>query len=187
MCTSACYSASSLALRLVSGFGWACLDPAGTAVVAALGLWPRAPAAALARCRLLPMHGGLVPCLYLHGPGGSTCAGPGYCWPAGFPPPGSCEVTALVRVTARRPGRPGRGTQVTLYVFVAPPATQGLGCRTGGEVRGPVARAARPGAARASPSEGVEVVTPAAPSALQLESDCYPRRKQPVHPNKYLK
>jgi len=96
-------------------------------------------------------------------------------------------VTALVRVTARRPGRPGRGTQVTLYVFVAPPATQGLGCRTGGEVRGPVARAARPGAARASPSEGVEVVTPAAPSALQLESDGYPRRKQPVHPNKYLK
>ncbi len=117
------------------------------------------------------------------GPGGSTGAGPGYCKPAGTLP-GSCEVTALDRVTARRPGRPGCCKQVTLYVFVAPPATHGLGCRAGGEVRGPVARAARPGASRTSPAEGVEVVTPAAPSALQLESDGYPRRKQPVHPNK---
>ena len=39
----------------------------------------------------------------------------------------------------------------------------------------------RPAPARA---EGVEVVAPAAPSAPPLESDGYPRRKQPVHPNR---
>ncbi len=41
----------------------------------------------------------------------------------------------------------------------------------------------RPAQAQA---EEVEVVAPPAPSALPLESDGYPRRKQPVHPNTHL-
>ena len=113
-------------------------------------------------------------------------------------------MSALVRVTARQQSqlavtvrcwtrvtveaRGSHSTQVTLYVFVAPPATHGLDSGPGSRgVQGP--RRGRPTLVRPAPAraEGVEVVAPAAPSAPPLESDGYPRRKQPVHPNRYIR
>ena len=81
--------------------------------------------------------------------------------------------------------RGSHGAQVTLYVFVAPPATHGLGSGPGSSgVQGPRCRRPRPARPVPARAEGVEVVAPTAPSAPPLESDGYPRRKQPVHPNR---
>ena len=91
-------------------------------------------------------------------------------------------VRRCVRVTVEARG--SHSTQVTLYVFMAPPATHGLDSGPGSrDVPGP--RRGGPTPVRPAPAraEEVEVVAPAAPSAPPLESDGYPRRKQLVHPN----